>query len=62
MHLELDDIWRSQVVKVVEALVSRSSERQAVGTSSPKTQEPLFDSGSFVLDVSFSIRSEARLS
>jgi hypothetical protein len=50
-------------VKVVEALVSRPCERQAVGTtSSPKAQEPPFDSGSFVLDVSFSIRPEARLS
>jgi len=62
VHLELDDIWRSQVVKVIEALLSRPWERQAVGTSSPKAQEPLFDSGSFVLGVSFSIRPEARLS
>ena len=63
MRLELDEVWRSQVVKIVEAFVSRACGRQAVGTtSSTKAQEPLFGSGPFVLDASFSIRTEARLS
>ena len=61
MHLEPGEARRSQVVKIVEALVSRACERQAVGTTaSTKAHGAWFDNGRLVLDLRSSLRLRAR--
>ena len=52
---------RSRVVKIVEALVSRACDRQAVGTTaSTKAQSALFNSGRLVFAMRSSLRLRAR--